>query len=86
MARRRIVRNGIVSNLAPSFIVGGGAIGASILGGSLQSRIPAGVSNPLLTTGTTLGGFVAPIAVIGAGGVILKQLNRTKRKIKGGRK
>lgn len=69
------------SAITPPLVLGGGAIGASLLGSSLQNKLPAGTTNPLTTTGTTLGNFVAPVAVIGAGGLTLKQLDKTRRRL-----
>lgn len=81
MARKRR-RNEIIEDFAPAFGIAGGAIGSSILGSAFSSKIPAGVSNPLTTTGTTLGAFVAPIAVIGVAGTVTRQLRRVQRKVK----
>ena len=80
--RRTELEKDIVGGIAPAFIVGGGAIGSSILGGALQSRLPAGTANPLTQTGTTLGTFTGPIAVIGVTGIVTKQLRRAQPKFK----
>lgn len=83
MARKkRKYRNEIVEGMIPTFAFAGGAMGASVLGGATQGLMPAGVTNPLTTTGSVMGRFVAPVAAIGAGGIVLKQLNKTQRKLK----
>ena len=81
LAKKKKV-TGIAKDLMPSIVLGGGAIGASVMGGAIQSKIPAGMVNPLTTTGSTLGRFVAPVAAISAGGIVLKQLKKVKRKVK----
>ncbi len=78
MVKKRKRRNEIAGDLVPAFTIGGAAIGSSILGASLDSKLPAGTANPLLTTGTTLGRFTGPVAVIGATSITLKQLGRIK--------
>jgi len=60
-------------------------MGASVLGGALQPHLSAGTTNPLTTTGSTLGRFIGPVAVISAGGIVFKELNKTKKKLKGAR-
>ena len=82
--RRKIPR--IVRDLSPPLVLGGGSIGSSILGGALGSKLPPGTINPLTTTGTTLGGFVGPVATISAFGIVHKQLKKAKPKLKGGKK
>lgn len=71
---KRRIRNSIIRDMSPTFLMAGGAMGASILGGALSSHLPAGVSNPLTTTGSTLGKFVGPMAAISSGGIVMKQL------------
>ena len=81
LAKKKKV-TGIARDLMPPLVLAGGAIGASVMGGALQSKIPAGMVNPLTTTGSTLGRFVGPVAAISAGGIVMKQLKKTKRKLR----
>ena len=78
-----------LEDMTPAFAFAGGAVGSSILGGALQSKIPAGVTNPLTTTGKTMGTFVGPVATIGVMGITTKQLKKLEskiKKVKGGKK
>ena len=75
-------RNDIIEGMKPGLTLAGGAMGSSLLGGATQDLMPAGMANPLTTTGATFGRFVGPVAVIGAGGVVLKQLKKTEKKLK----
>jgi len=79
-------KNKIIGGMMPAFYLAGGAMGASVSGGALQSHLPAGITNPLTTTGSTLGMFVGPVAAIGAGGIVLRELNKANKKLKGGKK
>jgi len=83
--KKKQKNNEIVSDLIPTFTLAGGAMGASVLGGALQPHLSAGTTNPLTTTGSTLGRFIGPVAVISAGGIVFKELNKTKKKLKGGK-
>jgi len=78
MGRRK--KNEIVEGLVPPLTLGVGGVGASILGGSVASKLPAGTTNPLTTTGSTLGRFVGPVATISVLGVTTKQLKKVKVK------
>ena len=70
----------------PAFSLAGASIGSSILGGAFASKLPAGSVNPLTSMGTATAGFVGPVATIGVMGYTMKQLNKTKKKLKGGKK
>lgn len=83
LAEKKKQKNEIVSGMMPTFALAGGAMGASVLGGAFQSHLPAGTTNPLTTTGSTLGRFVGPVAAISAGGIVFKELNKTRKKLKG---
>ena len=72
----------IAEDLIPSLSFAGAGVGASVLGGSLQSHIPAGISNPLTTTGSTIGRFTGPVATIGAMSITTKQLRKLEGKMK----
>jgi len=75
-------KNEIIKSLEPSFIFAGGAIGSSILGGALQSKLPAGISNPLTTTGLTMSKFVGPIAILGVTDFTMKKFKKLEKKMK----
>ena len=79
-------RNEILKEFKPGLAIAGTSIGASMLGGSLQSKLPIGVTNPLTKTGSTLGTFVGPIVTLGGLAVVKKQLKKTEKKLKGGKK
>jgi len=84
MAKRKRKRNEILEGMTPALSMGFGSVGASVLGGAIQSKLPAGAVNPLTKTGSVMGSFVGPVAVIGAGGIVLKKLKKIK--MKGGRR
>jgi len=64
----------------PAFAMGGIAIGSSMLGSGFDFMLPAGVSNPLTTIGSTTSTFVAPVATIGVAGFTMKQLKKLEKK------
>jgi hypothetical protein len=74
-------RNEIVEDFTPAFTMAGGSLGASILGGSLDSALPVGTTNPLTTTGSTLGRFTGPVATIGVLGITTKQFKKIENKL-----
>ena len=71
-----------LEDMTPTLAFAGGAVGASVLGGAMESKLPAGVTNPLTTTGKTMGTFVGPMATLGAMSITTKQLKRLESKIK----
>lgn len=75
-------KNEIVEDILPPLTFGFGAGGASVLGGTLDSHLPTGVTNPLTTSGTTLGKFVAPVSTISASNIVFKQMKKLEEKIK----
>ena len=82
MTSKKQKTSSIAEDLIPSLSFAGAGIGASVLGGSLQSHIPAGMSNPLTTTGSTIGKFTGPVVGIGAMSVVTKQLKRLEGRLK----
>lgn len=78
MARRK--RNEFTDALLPPITLGVGATTTSIVGGGFDPFIPAGMTNPITTTGSTLGDFVGPVSVISAGGLALKQVQKLEKK------
>ena len=82
MTKKKQNHSSIAEDLIPSLSFAGAGIGASILGGSLQSHIPAGMSNPLTTTGSVMGRFMGPVATLGAMNVVTKQLKRLEGRMK----
>jgi len=79
-------KNGLLKDLEPTFTLAGGSIGASMLGGAINPLLPAGTTNPLTSIGTTTSKFVGPMATLSAFGMVTKQLKKTQKKIKGGKK
>lgn len=79
-------KNEILEDFRPAFELGGLSIGSSVLGGSLQSKLPPGVSNPLITTGSTTATFVAPLVGLGALSFVSRKLKRVEKKVKGRKK
>ncbi len=67
--------------LKPAFGLAGLSIGSLLVGSSLQSKLPVGVTNPVTQIGVTGSKFVAPLGTIGFLSIISKQL----KKIKGGK-
>jgi len=86
MTKKKKKEKGIIEDMTPTFKLASGAMGSSLLGGTFESKLPAGVTNPLTTTGTTMGKFVAPMAMISASGMVMKQMKKTEKKLKGGKK
>ena len=71
-----MARIDIANGLVPPLAFAGVGIGASVLGGALDSRIPAGMTNPLTATGSTFAAFTPAVATIGAGGIVLNQFRK----------
>ena len=82
MVKRKKKEDSILEDMTPALTFAGGAMGASILGGAMESYLPAGMTNPLTTTGRTMGTFVGPMATIGVMGITTKQLKKLESKIK----
>lgn len=77
---KRKKKNKILEEMTPAMELSGFSIGSSILGGSLQSRIPAGVGNPLTAMGRTTGTFVSPLATLGVMSFTTKKLKKLNKK------
>jgi len=75
-------KNDLLEDMKPALTMGGLGIGSSVLGGALQSHLPAGTTNPLTSMGSTLGKFTPPVAVLGAMSMVTKQLKKTQKKVK----
>lgn len=86
MARKKRKRNEFVQALVPPLALGGVAIGSAVLGQGFDKVLPSGFSNPLTTTATTLGMFVAPVAIVSVGALAIKQVQKIQPKKKKRRK
>ena len=75
-------KNEVLKEFEPALGFAGASIGSSVLGGAFQSKLPAGVSNPLITTGSTIGTFVGPVVALGAFSFVTKKLKKVEKKIK----
>lgn len=73
-------KNELLEEFKPSLQLSGFSIGSSLIGGSLNSKLPVGTPNPLTTTGSTSARFIAPTTAIGASSFTLKQLKKIKMK------
>ena len=85
MARKKR-KNGLLKEMKPTLGLAGLSVGSSMLGGALQSHLPAGVANPLTATGTATSKFVAPMAVLGVSSFMFKKLKKLEKKVKKGGK
>lgn len=74
--------NEVLKEFKPALQLSGLSIGSSVLGGSLQSKLPPGVSNPLITTGSVTGDFISPVVALGAFGFVTKKLKKIEKQIK----
>ena len=81
MAKKKRI-TGIAKDMIIPFGLAGGAIGSSIVGGALQSKVPAGMKNPVTAAGSTMGKFVGPSTAIASAGIVMKQMNNLNKKIK----
>ena len=72
--------NEFLEDFKPTFGLAGLGIGSSILGGTLQPHLPAGVTNPLTQTGSTISGFIPLTASLGGFSIVTKQF----KKLEGG--
>lgn len=77
-----VKKNKVLKKLKPTFELAGASLASSILGGTLQSKLPASIKNPLTETGRVTGTFVAPVATLGAMDVVTSQLKLVKLKKK----
>jgi len=85
MAKKKKRKNEVLESFSPAFGLAGVSLGSSVLGGAMQSHLPAGMTNPLTTTGRVTGTFVGPMVTLGAFGFVTKQLKKTEKKMKGGK-
>ena len=76
-------KNELLNEFTPTFQLAGAGLGSSILGGSLQSKIPTGTINPLTQTGSTIGTFIPLTATLGVASFTTKKLKKLGKKIKG---
>ena len=80
--KKKTKENDILEDMTPALIMGGLGIGSAILGEPLTSKLPTGMTNPLSTTGTTLGTFTKPVVVLGAMSTVTRQLKKVEKKMK----
>ena len=85
MAKRR--RNDLLDDFAVPLTFAGLGVGTSVIGGVIDPIIPAGITNPVTSVGSTLGNFTGPVSVIAGGAIVFKQfkgieeeLNRKTRR------
>jgi len=79
-------KNKILKEMKPAFKLAGASIASSILGGGLQSHVPAEVQNPLTTAGRVTGRFIPTVAVLGVTSFTTKKLKKLEKKLKGRKK
>ncbi len=82
MAKRK-KKNDALESIKPAFQVGGISIGSLLVGSALQSKLPAGVVNPLTQIGVVGTKIVSPLVIIGGTSLALKELKKIE-KLKGG--
>ena len=84
--KKKKKQNKILKEMKPTLSLASMSISSSILGGALQPKLPAGVSNPLTTTGRVTGTFIPPVATLGAFSIVKKQMKKVSKKVKGDKK
>ena len=72
--------------MKPTLKLASVSIGSSILGRATQPKIPAGIANPLTTTGRVTGRFIPLTATMGGMSFTTKKLKTLEKKMKGGKK
>lgn len=84
--RKKKRQSTMVDDFLPPIGFATGSVTASVLGGAIQPIIPAGITNPLTTAGSTLGKFTGPVSAVAGAGIVLKQVRKIEKKIKKRRK
>ncbi len=79
-------KNDLLGEMTPTFSLAGASLGASVLGGAVQSKLPVGVANPLITTGSTVAAFIPLTATLGVFSFTSKKFKDLNKKIKGGKR
>ena len=64
--------------MTPTFSLGFASIGSGILGSSLDSHLPVGITNPLTKTAQITSNFVGPVATLGVMDFTFKQFKKLK--------
>jgi len=80
--KKKKKQNKFLKEMKPAFSLASVSISSSILGGALQSKLPAGITNPLTTTGRVTGTFISPVATLGALSIVKKQMKKISKKAK----
>ena len=73
----------IMGDFTPAFGMGMTSMGLGVVGGKLQPHLPAGMTNPMTSMGSTMVKFVPVTTALGGVSTTTKQLKKLIKSMKG---
>jgi len=78
-------KSNILKPMMPTFALAGGSMGMGIIGGAMASKLPAGMTNPMISAGKATANIIPMTVAVGGLGVTttgIKRLMKEMRKLK----